>query len=62
MNHGNMYMILHLQDCHILNENGTDASFLQFQQKSADSVEFVIIDNGIQRHIHLDTKRTGIPT
>ena len=51
-----------LKDGHVLNENGSDTSLPQVVQKMTDVVEFIVIKNGVDRHIDLHAKWTGILT
>lgn len=55
-------MITHFPYCHILNEDGIDTYPLQILQQPTGVVEFIVIKNGVDRHIDLDAKWTGILT
>ena len=53
--------IIHqLKNGHILHQYGIDTSLMQVVQQLAGVVKFIVIEDGVDRHIDLDSKGTGI--
>ena len=49
------FLISQLQQCHILNQDGIGTSILQVEKKTTSSLQFMIVENGVDRDINSHT-------
>src|SRR5574344_1331124 len=52
----------HVEQCHILDENGINSDVGKLMQETTCSIKFIVINDCVDSDIHLSTESVGIAT